>query len=1037
MSASASAPRIRVRFLGIPSVETDAGPVRFSFRKLEALALLLALERSVGRERLSGLLWGERDEGSSRRNLRNALYLLGRLLPPGTLEVDRRSVRIAEGVALERDWDALADLSSLSGEALAALGRPFLEDFSLEDAPGFEEWLRSRREEADRLYSAGLRRRAAESARSGRRNEAIAEYEALMERDRVDEESARALLRLYRVSGRTGAAAALFGRLREALAELGVEPDPQTARLFEAIRDSAPEAREEGASGAGGNPFVRIREREAVEAFLCGASDGTREPLGVLILGEEGSGKSHLISEVVPIVSAEGLTLTGRCVAGEETHPFVPWRDVAAALFARGDLDDSSLSPLKLRYLRACFPFLASAGEEDSPGSLSLPDVNPSLLGRILAAALRDLADRSPLLVLEDLQWADGGSLAVLQALLEEAPEGLRLLCTAFQEARPRVGMALAPLEEKGRLRVVELARFTREQTERILDSALPGARFSPETLDRAYAETEGNAFFLAEWIRTVREGGTGDRGLRSAGFLNRRLAALPEEERRLLDLLALFPGEAPTDLLAEAEGIPGVDLADRLERLSRKGILVERAAPDGVLSIAFRHSRMKEHVREAASEVRRRALHERLSDLLRERAERAPHDRRLWSLLAEQARASGRPLLELRARVADLRLHFHRTHELFPLCRDVELRGSSPSPADARTTEAAFAAVERLLERLIETASPEELRIPKGIFYSLKGGYLIWRGEYEAVQALLQEGVRAALASGDRDALLEGLEQWAYLGIQTEDPAILGRSANALYRFSQAGHRHPLMGTAFRFLGVWRMLRGEFEIARRCLEMSIRMFERLEAEGAIYTLSLVAALNYLGDIDHWRGDSARALERYRECVAICEAKGIYRGLDLFHANACHAALDLGDRAAAAYHCRQADILLEQLGLGWGTCLVGSLKGLLLAEEGRFEPAARELALAEEACRRFGKPYWQALMESARAQTRLRLDRFLAGAPGAGRPEGAFDRMEARKALRLLPEPASVYAERAARIFRRLSILHETARMEDLIREGR
>jgi DNA-binding SARP family transcriptional activator len=1021
----------------------EGEPVRFPFRKLEALTYLLVLEGSLGRERLATLLWGEREEATARRNLRNALYLLARLLPEGALLVDRRAVRFDPSLELTRDWDDLERIPSLPGEELPRLGRPLLEEFALEDAPAFEEWLLARREEADRLYVSGLRCRAAESARRGRRSEAIAEYETLMERDPVDEESARALLRLYRGAGRTGAAAALFGRLKEALAELGVEPDPQTNLLFDAIRESGGSAPAEEAVPVGTNPFVRGREREALESFLTAALDGTREPRAGLILGEEGSGKTHLASEVARLAAGEGLVLSGRCVAGEESYSFVPWREIVATLAARVDLERLSLSPLHLRYLRVCFPFLSSGEEGDSPGVLSLPDVNPSLLGRILAAIFRNLADRSPLLVMEDFQWADSGTLAVLQSLLEELPDGLRLLCTAFQESRPRVGIALAPLEERGRLLVVELPRFSREQVERILKASL-SARFSPEEVDRAFVETEGNAFFLAEWIQALREGGIPGAGPRSAGFLNRRLAVLPEEERRLLDLLAVFPGDVPYDLLTEAAGVSRMDLADRLERLAEKEILSERLAPDGALFIAFRHVRMKEHIRGAASEARRRALHDGLTDLLLERVRSSPWDRRLLSMLADQARSAGRPMDELGARIADLRLHFHRTHELFPLCRDADLRGSSPSPVDARTTETAFDVTERLLERLSESAPPEELRVSRGIFYTLKGGYLLWRGEYDAVPALLQEGMRAALASGDRDAVIEGLEQWCYLGIQTENPAILERTANALYRESQIEHRHPQLGTAFRFLGLWRMLRGEFQIARRCLEMSIRLFEKLEAGGSGYTLSVVAALNYLGDIDHWRGDSARALRQYRECVVICEAKGIYRGLDLFHSNACHAAMDVGDRKAAWHHCRQLNALSEQLGAGWGTCLAGALRGLLLAEEGRLEAAARDLILADEACRQFAKPYWQAVMESARAQTRRIVERVLARAegdtvkvaPSSGREEPGGDPVrEARTALRLLPEPARVYAVRARDIYRGLNIAHEVSRMEALIAE--
>src|SRR6476646_11664090 len=78
-------------------------------RKTRAIVAYLALhpDRSVSRQRLMGLLWGDRAEPQARSSMRQAIFELRDLCDRGLISVCRDSVRL-QGEGLETDLDRIA-----------------------------------------------------------------------------------------------------------------------------------------------------------------------------------------------------------------------------------------------------------------------------------------------------------------------------------------------------------------------------------------------------------------------------------------------------------------------------------------------------------------------------------------------------------------------------------------------------------------------------------------------------------------------------------------------------------------------------------------------------------------------------------------------------------------------------------------------------------------------------------------------------------------------------------------------------------------
>lgn len=150
----------------------------------------------------------------------------------------------------------------------------------------------------------------------------------------------------------------------------------------------------------------RPEERAALDAAW------QRRTRVVLVSGEAGAGKTRLVGELALVVAAEHPVLWGRCTP-ERLGVYEPFVDPVRVAMREPRLEPAT-NPI-LRELERMLPELA-AGRSGTPGpSIAAPDVERRLLFDAVAALLA--ATGRALLVVDDLHWADAGSLALLSHL--------------------------------------------------------------------------------------------------------------------------------------------------------------------------------------------------------------------------------------------------------------------------------------------------------------------------------------------------------------------------------------------------------------------------------------------------------------------------------------------------------------------------------------------------------------------------------------------------------------------------------------------
>jgi DNA-binding SARP family transcriptional activator/Tfp pilus assembly protein PilF len=230
---------IRLETLGGVKVFQDGAELIHLPRQRLRCALLvhLAVQRSVARERLLQLLWG--DPERSKHTLSQMLYELRQKLGHDCL--DPRADQVLVGSEVTSDAVEFADAVTdgrLDEAALLYRGA-FLEGSPLADTYEFELWAESERTRLASLYRECQRTRLNYLERRGHLGETIAAARRWVLADPMEDEAHLRLIRLLARSGQRNEALRQYEEYRVRLAAIDQEPLESIAKLVEELRSGS------------------------------------------------------------------------------------------------------------------------------------------------------------------------------------------------------------------------------------------------------------------------------------------------------------------------------------------------------------------------------------------------------------------------------------------------------------------------------------------------------------------------------------------------------------------------------------------------------------------------------------------------------------------------------------------------------------------------------------------------------------------------------------------------------------------------------
>jgi tetratricopeptide (TPR) repeat protein len=506
-----------------------------------------------------------------------------------------------------------------------------------------EEWLIPERERYRQLQFEAL-------CKLARQYQSLQNYSAALEYTRrallldpLSESMYQDRIKLLFFAGGRAAALSEYERLKVLLEdELGVEPMEETRALVETIlRGELPTPILEKMSTKTLDLSIlpKLVGRENEIAKLIEHWDNATEGNGSLVVvsGEAGVGKSHLVKNLAQHVSHQGgYPLFGYCYEFENTLPHQPILEMlrqAAPLIKASDIPSIHLTTLAHLLPDLFEPY------HSSHLSLSPDELRAQLYEAVFQAFCTVSEHRPVLLLIEDTHWASESLLDWLTLITPRLRENRLLVLITYrtdeikmQHAVPRLARRF---EREGIVTSIALERLSRQHNREWV-TYLSGLdeQIAAPIADRLYQETAGNPFFLQEIIRGMTESGQirVEAGQWSGALVQgaadvyvplpeslratilARTERLSEMARSFLQVAVVAGRAFSYEIVHRAGGWSEEATLGALEDLIARGFLREGTSEG---SFVFVHHLMQEAIYSELTAPRRIYLHRRLAETI------------------------------------------------------------------------------------------------------------------------------------------------------------------------------------------------------------------------------------------------------------------------------------------------------------------------------------------------------------------------------------------------------------------------------------
>lgn len=390
----------------------------------------------------------------------------------------------------------------------------------------------------------------------------------------------------------------------------------------QAIRSDEIGALEHGAVFVG-----RVDEMAALNAALAHTIAGYGRV--VMLVGEPGIGKTRTAAEfAVPARTAGALVLRGGCYEGEWAPPYGPFVEALTAYVRNSDPEQLRHDlgfggPVLCRLLPAARERLP-----DMPEPVALqPDEERFRLFDAVSQFLLAMAKRRVVvLLLDDLHWADKGTVALLRHVARFAPQIRLLLIGTYRdvELEPQHPLtdALGTLYRETACQRIVLQGFDQHEVAQLIaDSKVP-QKLRGTLAAAIYTATNGNPFFVHEVLRHLIDEGRLEGSMAAKigipdsvrQVLTRRVRQLSAETGTLLTVGAAFGGPFHLHIAANVALCDDVAALNAIDQALRAQLV---QATDSAERYDFTHALVRDTLYTALSPSRQIRLHRQIASTM------------------------------------------------------------------------------------------------------------------------------------------------------------------------------------------------------------------------------------------------------------------------------------------------------------------------------------------------------------------------------------------------------------------------------------
>ncbi|RQD71847.1 MAG: hypothetical protein D5S00_01470 [Tindallia sp. MSAO_Bac2] len=969
-------PTVEAVLLKTPSIILDGEVVRLPYRKAEAAFYYLLVNGKASRSEMMHLLWGDFPEETARKNLRNALYKIRKTMGEEILLTPNQ-----KEVALNPDWKWYTDLKGFLSEekdSWTYYGQIFLQGFSVKDAEEFESWMMEKRQEYEDLYLRKLHQGIRQAEEKEDPEQILEMGKALIRQDEFDEEARRKVMEAYAQNGQYHKAIQEYEEtVRILKEELGIQPEARTKALYEKVfRQRQPEESVESKKGKQ-TLFGRGKEWHRLQDQLK-YFQRQKTPKLVMVCGEAGIGKTLLVQSFVENEIASDMEiLEANCYKQEENFVLKPWQPVFSQLMTLIETHCIDLPEAWVYQISKQFPIFESllSGKYGLMQEGVLEENQRLNLIEAVVGTLKKIAAKKKLVfIFEDLHWMDSVSLQMLQRILQEKTLPVLFLTTLRDGYEDRMAALTTMTGRKGALMRIALSRFSLEETLQWLRQEAGHETLDEKMGKQIYEETRGNPFFVSEYLNALQTHGSTEKlSVKAQNILQSRLQEMPEETRKLLELLSLFFHRVSVSRLASISSADDVEVAEMLEQLVERGILRE-VIEENKTSVEFVHQKFREYVYEQQSQSKRRLLHQRVGIQLEEQLRGNTGDVLRYTDLIHHFKQGDDYPRALKYIMKYLNSYLDYYHELFPSAIHLRNLPRQSVFLSREETMVYFDEVESIMKNMAaEDLQEEEVRFWHLSFLHLKGRLLIREGEYQQGVETTEEMIRLALEAESWDHAISGYQQLVYYGIQTQQPEVMISNIDKAVHLAEKHHYPERIPLFLRLKGLYLMMSQCFDEAETVLDEAIEAVSEMKTKNRQHVIHVAACRYYKGEIHRNRKEFDLAIQQYQQAVDSCSQKDLrHHSIAVFYTGMGLASYQMGQLQEAEGYLEKALDYFREYEIFWRRSIANLYMALIQVEKGKRKHACQFLKDAEAYAHMIKNPYELSVLKRVKEEIKMK-----------------------------------------------------------------
>ncbi|MBC2582642.1 AAA family ATPase [Clostridium sp. DJ247] len=943
----------------------------FPYSKVRALFVYLLVNKQSTRDELANLLWSEKSKETAKKNLRNAIYLIKRNTQMDIFsDLNKSIIAFSPHMKIETDLDTFIK----DPYALDLYKGEFLKGFTIKDSLNFENWIIESREYFEKIYLERLNKNI-QIEKINKKYEKVEYYSKLLINvDEFNEGAYKNLMESYYNQGKFNNAIEVYKQLSSILdKELGISPDEKTEKVFKEVLNKINERKSE----ENNKKFFygRYEELKFLENNYNNFLQNKEGVKSFLIKGEMGIGKTSLKDKFKDMINNEDvITLEVNCYEFEKENILKPWRNIILKICDAIRNEKKEFPKVWLQVINSLVPEINNKAEfQKSTNDTSL--LKYEVISELIVHLTKEMFfDKKMIFIFEDIQWMDSISLSILTNMIFDlSSEKFLFILTYRDDFSVHIDKFLTTIKQYEKVHILELPRFQFHDVKGFFRKAMPEYPLKKEMIDKIYKETDGNTFFIVEYLISLKSNkNINIMTSKMKDILKSRFIGISEEAMKIVEISSIFDDEVPIYILEELLQKDELEIINIMEELEKKQILKELKT--NYVSFKFTHQKLREFIYMNLSGGRKKILHNKIGKILESRVNDDTIDSNICYKLIYHFSNANNNLNTLKYKIKLLKLYFNFSHELFPILH-FNYESYKEMNFDNKRTLKNFSEIESLLKNLRHEIVNEKEYLELYLAYlHMLGRYLIKKGDYDNGLKHIKYMIKQSRDISNNYYVIEGYKQMIFHCIQTNNSNNMIKYVNYGLDLALKYDTQREVGIFLRLKALNKKMIGKYSEAEELLNESINKLSMNSLDADKYAVSIAAAYNYMGDIRKQNNKYSESIKYYEKAIRICEEKNVLTSLAVFYVNAGDAAYHTDDLQLAKKYFLLALNIYKHFDFIWGRPIAECLMSMISIKENNLRDALKYIVNADKNSKLLNNPKEIGVLYKTKAEIRIKIE---------------------------------------------------------------